>query len=596
MQIWKGSIGIATVLTLIFGGLVAVSTGALLLLSLNNAFEATRSSLGSRLETLIHDAAQQSHAFFEPMEVHARWLSQEIADGGIDPENQTRLESVLTGVVSTLPQIAAVSFQYPDGTGFFYDAQTRAMQRVVWPENWRIRLNRGEVNPQTSPRSEGIWVLRPSVMDGTPASTFIIPARTPTGDVGAVAVRVDPSPLSKSLATNATFRGYELVRFLLFNNRIVLGHPQLQNLDGVSRPSIEDLDDPYLKQLDKGERFELAIVGEIPGVETFVLQADEGERVFALMSDTSREAGGELAVGVHFDPQAGAAEFNRLISVAAIGGALLISSIMVAFFLGRRAAAPMKRLADAAQLVQNNELDRVKPLPVGSVKELAAAATAFNSMVDGLKERIKIRDLFGKYVPQDVATLLLSDDTTAEPRNTEATVLFLDIVGFSSISENLSPAAVVETMNAFFSDAVKLIEIEQGMVIQFQGDAILAVFNVPIEREDHASSAIRAALSIIETIKQQDYAGHKLECRIGINTGPLVAGAIGAHDRLSYTVYGDAVNVAARLEQMNKEFGTRILLSGSTAELVEDIPFKMIGKLPIRGRETAVDVFTLADK
>ena len=265
------------------------------------------------------------------------------------------------------------------------------------------------------------------------------------------------------------------------------------------------------------------------------------------------------------------------------------------FSLGRRAAAPMKQLADAAQLVQNNKLDEVAPLPVSSVKELAAATTAFNEMVDGLKERVKIRDLFGKYVPQNVATLLLTDDTTAEPKNAEATILFLDIEGFSTISEKLSPAEVVATMNAFFSEAVELIEEEGGMVTQFQGDAILAVFNVPVPQENHAAAAVRAGLSIINQIKQNKYAGQTLNCRIGINTGPLVAGAIGAQDRLSYTVYGDAVNVAARLEQMNKEYDTRILLTQATADLVKDHQFKQIGKLPIRGRRTPADVYTIAD-
>ena len=147
----------------------------------------------------------------------------------------------------------------------------------------------------------------------------------------------------------------------------------------------------------------------------------------------------------------------------------------------------------------------------------------------------------------------------------------------------------------FSSDAVRLIEDEGGMVTQFQGDAIVAVFNVPIEREDHALRATRTALAIIRTIAEKDYAGQTLSCRIGINTGPLVAGAIGAEDRLSYTVYGDAVNVAARLEQMNKEFGTQILLSAATVELIEGYAFKEMGSLPIRGRDAPVDVFTPVD-
>jgi class 3 adenylate cyclase len=148
-------------------------------------------------------------------------------------------------------------------------------------------------------------------------------------------------------------------------------------------------------------------------------------------------------------------------------------------------------------------------------------------------------------------------------------------------------------MNAFFSDAVDIIEAEEGMVTQFQGDAILAVFNVPIPKEDHAAAAVRSAQKIFDKISKTEYEKQALNCRIGINTGPLVSGAIGAEDRLSYTVYGDAVNVAARLEQMNKEYGTSILLAEATVELVEGIEFERIGSVPIRGRETEVEVFTL---
>ena len=596
MGIFWGKIGIAAVLTATFGGLVALSTGTLLFLSLTSAFEATRNTLAARLETLINDAALESLNFFQPLEFQAKWLAEEIVAGRIDPKQNDAFSAVLNGATSTLPQISAISYQYPDGSGFFYESKTDTLHTVDWPDAWQVRLNQSPDNPQTRPRGNGVWVLRPSVLNGEPTSTFIYPTRTPDGDLGVIAVRVDLNPLSKALASNATYRGYELVRFMLFDNRVVVGHPLLQSIDNANRPTITNIADPYLNEFNTGERYDLAIVADIDDVDTFVLDIEAGERVFAVMTDDSRVlGGGVISIGVHFDPAAGSTEFNRLLTVAIVGVLLLVGSVVIAFFLGRRAAAPMEQLAHAAQLVESNQLEEVERLPVSSVKELAAATTAFNSMVDGLKERVKIRDLFGKYVPQDVANLLLSDDTTAEPKNAEATVLFLDIVGFSSISERLPPAQVVATMNAFFSDAVDIIETEEGMVTQFQGDAILAVFNVPIPKEDHAAAAVRSARKIFEKIRKTKYEKQTLNCRIGVNTGPLVAGAIGAEDRLSYTVYGDAVNVAARLEQMNKEYGTNILIAEATVKQVVDINFEKIGTAPIRGRETPVEVFTLKD-
>ena len=120
----KPNIGIAAVLALVFGGLVAVSTGALLILSVGNALETTRRSLAARLENLLNDAAQQSRAFFDPMEGTARWLAAELAAGRIDPENRDGFRSLLVGATATVPQIAAVSYQYPDGSGFFYETGT----------------------------------------------------------------------------------------------------------------------------------------------------------------------------------------------------------------------------------------------------------------------------------------------------------------------------------------------------------------------------------------------------------------------------------------------------------------------------------------
>lgn len=595
MPFLRRKIGIAAVLTFVFGGLVTLSTGTLLYLALTSAFEGTRAALGSRLETLIFDAAQKSQAFFEPMEKNGRWLAGEIAAGRITPKNQKQFESVLAGITAISPQISGISYQYPDGGGYFYTPETQTLRKVQWPGNWQVRLNRKRADGTVWPPQHGVWVLRPSVIDGQAVGTFLAPARAPNGDIGVVAVRLDLSPLAKSLGQNADFRGYELTRFLLFNDSIVLGHPLLLTMENARWPSIKDVDDTYLKQLSTGTRYPLAIVADIPGVESFALETTSGQRIFATMTDTSRDTGGRSTIGVHFDPQAGAAEYNRLINIAAVGALLLLGSFILALLLGRRAAVPMQRLATAAQLVQDNKLEKVEQLPVGSVKEIAAASSAFNEMVAGLRERKKIRDLFGKYVPQDVASMLLSDDEAARPRNALATVFFLDIAGFSALSEKLEPAEVVTTLNAFFSDAVSLIETEGGMVTQFQGDAILAVFNAPVPRDDHAASAVRAAVSIIRTISNKVYEGHRLDCRIGINTGPLVAGAIGAKDRLSYTIYGDAVNVAARLEQMNKEFGTRILLAAATVEQVKEFDFKEIGTLPIRGRDAPVDVFTLTD-
>lgn len=590
----KFRFGIATVLTLAFGGLALLSTGILLFFAFGSTLEATRSVLSTRLEGVINEAEQVSMNFFEPIEEQASWLSREIVEGGLDPENAFLFSQTAKGVLASLPQVTAISYQKPDGTGSYYEAAEGKLHTVTWPQNWRVALNQSETNPQTRPPSGGVWVLRPSVLSGTPQSTFLYPVRTAEGDLGVIAFRVNVATLSDRVAEDATLGQFNLVRFILFNDRIVVAHPELKGMRDIQRPSIDDIKDPYLKKLSDSERINLALINDLDDIETFGIEHEDETRVFAVKEDSNRRSGGSVLIGVHFSAETASVEIRRLFSIGIIGLGLLFASMLGAYLLGRWAAKPIQELSEAAQLVQANKLDEVKPLPKNPVVELSSALGAFNGMVDGLRERERIRDLFGKYVPQDVADLLVEDDQIAKPTDATATVLFLDLVGFSSISEKLTPAELVDTMNSFFSEAVAIIEKEEGIVTQFQGDAILAVFNVPVERKDHANAAIRTAKAIADILDAQIFGGQKLDCRIGINTGPLVAGAIGAKDRLSYTVYGDAVNVAARLEFMNKEYGTRILIAEETVEQAEGFNFKEVGTLPVRGRKKDVKTYTLS--
>ena len=178
----------------------------------------------------------------------------------------------------------------------------------------------------------------------------------------------------------------------------------------------------------------------------------------------------------------------------------------------------------------------------------------------------------------------------------EATILFTDIEGFTTISETMTPTELIATLNDYFAVVSKPINEHGGVINQFQGDAILATFNLPETLPDHAAHAIRAALAMQEALKCTQFGnGIVLRSRIGINSGEIVGGLVGTGDRLGYTVHGDDVNLAARLEQLNKEHGTRIIVSGRTCELAgpAQFPFKKLGSTTVRGRRTPVVIYTL---
>jgi class 3 adenylate cyclase len=140
---------------------------------------------------------------------------------------------------------------------------------------------------------------------------------------------------------------------------------------------------------------------------------------------------------------------------------------------------------------------------------------------------------------------------------------------------------------------VEILERHRGVVTQFQGDAILATFNVPVRDPDHAANAVRAAIEMQRMVREHTFAGHRIEHRIGINTGPVVAGAVGAEGRLSYTVHGDTVNLASRLEALNKTYGSSVLMSNTTAAVLHDFPLDAVGEVMVRGQSRPVTLFAL---
>lgn len=209
------------------------------------------------------------------------------------------------------------------------------------------------------------------------------------------------------------------------------------------------------------------------------------------------------------------------------------------------------------------------------------------------QDRAAISQIFGRYVPESIVSAMIADKGALAPVERRATVLFADVAGFTQMTEAAGARGTVDVINQFFDAATEIIGRHNGIVTQFQGDALLATFNLPVEDSDHATHAVHAAHDILATVAKQQFGGRDLSVRIGVATGNVMAGNIGGGGRQSYTVYGDAVNIAARLEEMNKEFGTSILFTKSTADLMSGAPAQRIGEATVRGVHDPVAVYTL---
>lgn len=221
------------------------------------------------------------------------------------------------------------------------------------------------------------------------------------------------------------------------------------------------------------------------------------------------------------------------------------------------------------------------------------ARRTVHRQIEAERETSAISQIFGRFVPQAVADRMIQDRGVLDPVERQASVLFVDIVGFTNMTQTKGPRSTVDILNAYFDMATDVIGKHRGVVTQFQGDAILAVFNAPVENEGHARSAFDAALEILEVLRGRAFAGERLSVRIGLNTGPVVAGNVGGGGRQSYTVHGDAVNLAARLESLNKDLGTSLLASEALVKFagVQE-RCRDIGSIHVRGHNGAVRVFT----
>ncbi|MEM7045464.1 MAG: adenylate/guanylate cyclase domain-containing protein, partial [Pseudomonadota bacterium] len=169
-----------------------------------------------------------------------------------------------------------------------------------------------------------------------------------------------------------------------------------------------------------------------------------------------------------------------------------------------------------------------------------------------------------------------------------------DVAGFTALTETRGAQAIVDTFNAYFEAASEVIGTHNGVVTQFIGDAVLATFNVPAEDPEHRQHGIDAAVDLLKLVRSTTFAGERLTIRVGVSTGPVIAGNVGGGGRATYTVYGEAVNLASRLEALNKEQGTSFLVSGTTAEGAKESNLAKVGQVDVRGIREPVDIYTLA--
>ena len=264
--------------------------------------------------------------------------------------------------------------------------------------------------------------------------------------------------------------------------------------------------------------------------------------------------------------------------------ALLVAttiSLELTVMLSKSILRPLDDLAKAVKRVREGQFDVAVPVTTGD--ELGELAASFNSMVEGLAERERIREAFGTYLDEEIADYILSEGFSEEGVEIEVTVLFCDVRDFTRFASGATPQEVVKALNRLFEAIVPIIADQGGHVDKFEGDGLLAVFGAPEPFPDHADRAVRAACEIGGAVNERGEAG-ELRVGVGVNTGTVIAGAIGGAGRLNFSVIGGAVNVAARVEAHTRETDDNILITGETwTRLSHAFEVESRGKAELRG-------------
>jgi class 3 adenylate cyclase len=277
----------------------------------------------------------------------------------------------------------------------------------------------------------------------------------------------------------------------------------------------------------------------------------------------------------------------------------LAVALLLSLFFARSMGAPVSALADATREIGRGHYEHRVDLP--RKDELGQLATAFNEMAKGLQQRVFFESALRRYLAQPVVEQLIADPSRLRlgGEKREVTVLFFDVAGFTTLAEAMAPEELVALCNAYLDALIEAIFRHGGTFDKFIGDAVMAFWGAPIAQPDHAERACRAALDMQAALRRftsthPDPRVRDLKGRIGINTGEAVLGNLGSSHVMNYTAMGDTVNVASRLEGVNKLYGTSILISETT--LAGGVAAREVDLVRVVGRANPLRLFELLDE
>ena len=616
-------VSIAAALVLGIGLLILAAVGSVLVISLLGARANTLSLLRDRAEIGLELLESRVHSQLQPIRNLGFGLASMIAEGELDTSEPTQIEAAFRAGLNAVPQATAIIYVNdafaPIRVGRMMEdldlMEVERSGRYVAGLQGMLDTEEGVesmVESAAEMEADSAWIPPVWVQSlKQPVLALERPVRRGDDFMGVVLVVVALGDLSEFLASLAEMGAADA--FILYDRQHVLSHPMLfdtmltvdTDADEVPLPTIASFGDRALGLIETGDEY--AAIGTGEGAMRDIGGAYADDEYVVIVRDLLGFGGQPWQIGLKFQEAEVGAEIDRLSRVALLGLVILAVSLILALLVGRSLTRQIRTLAVAADSLRTLDIANAAEVPRSRFSELDDAAQAFNAMTAALR-------WFETYVPKSlVLRLMRRSDEVIESREIVLTVMFTDIRGFSTLAEHMRAREIAALLNRHFDMLSTCIEAEGGTVDKFIGDAVMAFWGAPEAVTDHAVRALKSAQAIQHAVIADNRARRAAEepvvaVRVGLHTGPVVVGNIGSKNRVNYTVVGDTVNTASRLEALVKEIGAKVM-GGAPEDLQNDcivllseataagaggaFPLTDLGSHTIRGRRDTVRVFKL---
>ena len=556
-----------------------------------------------RFEALVLSVVEHIRGHLDPVRAQLEYLAELVAREQLDLERPREFGSLLIASLAAVPHASAVAFVSPDlrVLRVFRDRPAGPVTVSDWSDDPGFRQAIAQAEQAMGAYWGELFVAREGRV---PFANLFVPVGRDDGLVGTLIAGISVGQLSEFLGTLA---GDHLANtFILRGRDAVLAHPRLREgfpgqrcrtrsrawrnsairfLPGSGRPTRTGWSSG--RPTSPARRWTHALSMWTAGASS------------SYSASSTATVTGPGSSGPTCRSKRRCPSWDGSTRLLQVGWIVLLLGLALSLLLGRALSRPVRRLAAAARHVRDLNLEAPPTRLQGPFRELNEAAAAFDAMVEGLR-------LFATYVPRSLVQRLIREGAPGAviSEDREVSVLFADIAGFTAIAERQPASEVAAFLNRHFALVDDCIEAWEGTVDKYIGDALMAFWGAPGEQADHATRACRAALGVAAAL----HADNEKRCerelppvrvRIGIHSGRAVVGNIGAPSRVNYTVVGDVVNVAERLEELartleDKGEDATIVVSGDTArQLDAGFALRPLGRRVLRGRAEPLDVFEL---